>query len=179
MTNFEPRNYRVDNVELNWAKLGKPVQPFENDPKTQWELQIATTDKTVADEWAKNHLAIKGIDSAGKTEKNEAFNGTVVKYVANLKRKATKSDGNPNAPVRVVDIAAQPIINGKLSKIGNGSVGNVIVYQFPYEYMGKSGISNSLTAIQVTTLKEFVEAPMFEPISVDMETGDKSAEMPF
>ena len=45
--------------------------------------------------------------------------------------------------------------------------------------MGKSGISNSLTAVQVTTLKEYVEAPMFEPISVDMETGDKSAEMPF
>ena len=179
MTDFERRDYRIDNVELNWAKLAAPVQPFKDDPKTQWELQVATTDKAVADEWSKNYLNVKGLDSAGKAETNEAFNGTVVKYAANLKRKAIKADGNPNVPVKVVDIAAQPITNGALTKIGNGSIGSVIIYQHIYEYMGKSGVSNHLTAVQITKLKEYVEAPMFEPISVDMEAGDKSAEMPF
>ena len=53
---FQPRNYRIDNVELNWAKLTKPVSPFG---VMQYELQIATTDKTVADEWSANHLNVK------------------------------------------------------------------------------------------------------------------------
>ena len=56
MTTFEPRNYRIDNVEINWAKLAKPVNPFGTE---QWEVQIATTDKAVADEWKANHLTVK------------------------------------------------------------------------------------------------------------------------
>ena len=40
MQNFEARNYRIDNVEINWAKLAKPVNPFGTE---QWEIQIATT----------------------------------------------------------------------------------------------------------------------------------------
>ena len=55
MNNFEPRNYRIDDVELNWAKLTKPVSPFG---QPQYELQIATTDKAVADEWKTNHLTV-------------------------------------------------------------------------------------------------------------------------
>ena len=56
MQNFEARNYRIDNVELNWAKLAKPVNPFGTE---QWELQIATTDKAIADSWSQNHLTVK------------------------------------------------------------------------------------------------------------------------
>ena len=56
MQNFQPRNYRIDNVELNYAKLDAPVSPFGT---PQYELQIATTDKTVADEWKANHLPVK------------------------------------------------------------------------------------------------------------------------
>ena len=36
--------------------------------------------------------------------------------------------------------------------IGNGSTGNVIVWQAPYEAVGRKGISSSLTAVQVTNL---------------------------
>jgi len=174
MTNFEPRNYRIDNVELNWAKLSAPVEPF---PGTrQWELQIATTDKAIADTWAANHLTVKPVLNKDKTPVTPA------KYAVNLKRKAVKADGNNNAPVKVVDISAQPITNGQLSKVGNGSIGNVIVYQYPYEYMGNTGITSSLTAVQITSLKEYAEAPMFEAISVDMEASKSdtnNTEMPF
>ena len=46
-----PRNYMVSNVELNWARLDQPVSPFG---AAQWELQIATTDKAVADDLKAN-----------------------------------------------------------------------------------------------------------------------------
>ena len=89
----EARNYRIDNVEINWAKLAKPVNPFGTE---QWELQIATTDKAVADEWSNNYLNVK----QDKTDSS--------KFTVSLKRKALKADGTSNGPVRVVDKAAQP-----------------------------------------------------------------------
>ena len=52
------RNYMIKNVELNWAKLNKPVNPFGTE---QWELQVATTVyKKVAKELSQNHLNVKG-----------------------------------------------------------------------------------------------------------------------
>ena len=79
------RNYMIKNVELNWAKLNKPVNPFGTE---QWELQIATKDKKVAKELSQNHLNVKEKDGI---------------YTVSLKRKAIKSDGATNQPPRVVD----------------------------------------------------------------------------
>jgi len=128
------RNYRIDNVELNWAKLDKPVSPFGT---LQWELQVATTDKAKADELSANHFNVK--------EKDGVF--TVA-----LKRKAIKADGSENKPVTVVDANLQPI---DATKIGNGSIGNVIVYQYSYDMMGRQGVGTSLSGVQVTDLREY------------------------
>ena len=54
-----PRNFLVSNVELNWARLDQPVSPFG---APQWELQIATTDKAVADDLKANHMNVKERD---------------------------------------------------------------------------------------------------------------------
>ena len=54
-----PRNFLVSNVELNWARLDQPVSPFG---AAQWELQIATTDKAVADDLKANHMNVKERD---------------------------------------------------------------------------------------------------------------------
>jgi len=163
MQNFEARNYRIDNVELNWAKLAKPVNPFGTE---QWELQIATTDKAVADEWTQNHFTVKQ-DKADSS-----------KYTVSLKRKAVKADGSANGPVRVVDSQAQPFTD--VSTIGNGSTGNVVVYQYAYETAGRSGIASSLTAIQILSLKEYSGAVMFEPVAVDTPAESGTADqMPF
>ena len=75
------------------------------------------------------------------------------KFVVALKRKAVKADGSPMDPVRVVDANKAPIMDRR--SIGNGSIGNVIVWQAPYEVQGRKGISNSLTAVQVTTLEVY------------------------
>ena len=130
-----PRNFLISDVELNWVKVDQPVSPFG---APQWEVQIATTDKAVADVWSANHMKVKEQDG---------------KFVSNLKRKAVKADGNPMDPVRVVDAQKAPIIDRR--SIGNGSIGNVIVWQSPYEYAGRSGVSSSLTAVQITKLEEY------------------------
>lgn len=133
-TKMEKRNYRIDNVELNWAKLAKPVSPFGT---LQWELQIATEDKALAEELRANHFNVKEKDG---------------KFVVSLKRKAVKSDGTDNTPVRVVNAQLAEI---DANTLGNGSRGNVIVFQYPYETAGRSGVASSLSGVQVTELVEY------------------------
>ena len=131
---MEKRNYKIEGVELNWAKLDTPVSPFGT---LQWELQIATTDADKAAELKENHLNVKEKDG---------------KFIVSLKRKAKKSDGSDNTPVRVVDGQLNEIKGGS---IGNGSVGNVMVFQYPYEAVGRKGIASSLSGVQVTELVEY------------------------
>ena len=131
------RNYLIANVELNWARLATPVSPFGT---AQYELQIATTDQAVADEWKENHLPVKA-------DKKEAG-----KFVVSLKRKAAKADGTDMGAPRVVDAGKAPV---DASKLGNGSTGNVIVRQYNYDTMGRSGVATMLEAVQVTDFVEF------------------------
>ena len=131
----QPRNYKISNVELNWARLDQPVNPFGT---PQWELQIATADQNVANELRANHFNVKEKDG---------------KFTVSLKRKAVKADGSAMDPVRVVDTQMQAITNTR--EIGNGSMGNVIVWQYPYEAVGRKGVANSLTAVQVTKLEVY------------------------
>jgi len=133
-------NTLVRDVKLYWAKLDKPVDPFGT---LQWELTIQVPKKRESE-----------ISSFGKVK--EGFDkGTVA--VA-LKKKANKADGTAAAKVQVVDINKEPF-DSKL--IGNGSTGNIIVFQRPYEIKApngkvtKSGTSTMLTKVQVTTLVEY------------------------
>ena len=128
-----PRNYFIKNVELNWCRLDKPVAPFGTE---QYELQVATTDKSLADELRANHFNVKEKDG---------------KFTVSLKRKAHRADGSDNGAPRVVDSKLQPVT----AMIGNGSVGNVKVYQYPYDVRGKKGVGNSLTAVQIVDLIEY------------------------
>jgi hypothetical protein len=130
------RNYLISNVELNWAKLNKPVNPFGTE---QWELQVATTDKKKAKELSQNFLNVKEKDG---------------KYIVSLKRKAMKSDGTPNNPPRVVDGKRQELDMNEVM-IGNGSIGSVIVYQYNYDMAGRKGVGSSLSAVQVAELKQY------------------------
>lgn len=130
-----PRNFKIENVELNWARLDSPVSPFGT---AQYELQIATTDKSKAQELKDNFFNVKEKDG---------------KFVVSLKRKAKKADGSDNGKVRVVNADLSPMENTRI--LGNGSVGNVIVFQYPYSAMGRKGIASSLTAVQVTKLEKY------------------------
>ena len=150
----KPRNFLISQVELNWARVDTPVNPFGTE---QWEVQIATTDKAQADELKANHLNVKEKDG---------------KFIVSLKRKAVKADGSPMEPVRVVN-ADRSVITDRRS-IGNGSIGNVIVWQAPYDFQGRSGVSSSLTAIQVTKLEVYSGGS-----SVDFDiVGGEASEAP-
>ena len=130
----KPRNFVINNVELNWAKLVNPTSPFGT---SQYEIQIATDDSSVAKMLQDNHVPMKEKDG---------------KFIASLKRKEFKANGESNGKVRVVDGNKQPL---DASTIGNGSVGNIILFQMPYDRAGRQGIMSSLTAVQVTDLVEF------------------------
>jgi len=132
-------NVIIKDVELHWAKLDKPVDPFGT---LQYELQIQAPKKRE-----------KELAAFGKVKMIDGG-----KISINLKKKAVKADGSDAAKVRVVD-ATKEALDPKL--IGNGSIGNVMVMQKPYEIKApngkvtKSGISNMLTAVQVTKLVKY------------------------
>ena len=156
-----PRNVIISNVELNWARLVKPVNPFGTE---QYELQIATADKAQADKiTADTGLSFKEKDG---------------KFVSSLKRKAKKADGSDNGAPRVVD-ANKAAMDGMI--IGNGSKGNVIVWQYEYEYAGRKGVGSSLTAVQVTTLEKYEPKGSvdFDSVAVDapVEESAPSADL--
>ena len=98
------------------------------------------------------------------------------KFVVALKRKATKSDGSAMDPVRVVDSALNAMDN--VRSIGNGSTGNVIVWQYPYEAPGRSGVASSLTAVQVTNLVEYTGGSSVEFDAVESEAPAAPTDAP-
>ena len=67
--------------------------------------------------------------------------------------------------------------------IGNGSIGNVKVYQYSYDVAGRQGTGCSLTAVQITNLIEYAggssddfvaiesEAPAASPVASDSVTS--------
>ena len=154
-TNNTGTNVMVKEVKLYWAKLDKPVSPFGTD---QWELSIQAPKSREAE------LAKLGKVKAG-------FEPNTV--AVQLKKKAVKKDGSEAAKVRVVDSSKNPIDS---KTIGNGSVGNVIVFQQDYQIKSpngkvtKEGTSTMLTAVQV------VELIKYEPKNVNFVDFDE--EMP-
>jgi len=149
------RSYRIDNVTLNWAKLDKPVNPYG---QLQWEMQIATTDKALAESLSENHFRVQ--------EKESGI------FTVSLKRKAIKVDGEPNKPVTVVGSDLAPLTGS----IGNGSVGNVIVWQNYYDKAGRQGVVSTLTGVQVTDLKVYNSSTAgFDVVSSNPTTATADA----
>lgn len=158
----EPRNILLTDITLNWAKLAKPIT--NQFGATQFELQAVVADQASAD-------AITAKTGLKSKEKDGVI-------FFNLKRKAfVGKESTPNSPVRVVDAAKNPIDG---SSIGNGSVGDVVIWQAPYEFNGVKGVTTSLTAVMVKTLVEYKpsgsdpldmfssEAPSVEATQSDM-----------
>ena len=141
----ETRDIIVKDVEIFYAKLDKAVTPFGNEAR--WEVQIRTSDKSVADQWTKEYeLNVKKQDDYWKV---------------NLKRPLLNRNKEENEPPQVVDASRTPITG---SNIGNGSKGNVKLFQYPYDVAGRKGTGSQLKAIQITDLK------IYEPdTSIDFE----------
>ena len=136
------RNYLISDVELNWARLDNPIDNPFGEGKL-WEVQVATSSSEKADELKAAGFNVKEKDGM---------------FTVSLRRNATRRDGAANEPVRLVDAQKQPI--AARNSIGNGSKANVIVYQLPYTNKFGTGVSNILSAVQVTDLVEFTPSGM-------------------
>ena len=150
----------LNNVSISWVKFDPMNPDMGFDRKSaQYSCTVSTTSKTEAQLWKEASINVKPVEE----------NGTVT-YKTTLKKKIfLDADGkNSTKPPAVVDKQLQPI---DPSSIGNGSVGNVQVRLKPYEYMGKTGISTQLLALQVTELKEYAggESLAFEAIDSDKD----------
>jgi hypothetical protein len=173
----------VKNVELWWTKVDpkKPVKSQEEGKPDYWEVQLRTTDKKAALDWAKKNVKFKPLkrtildddgepvlDEMGEEQKEIVTNDEGKPYFAYKVRRKVKfnDDGTP----KKVNVVGGDLSEIKPNSIGNGSVANVRLFQYDYEYQGKKGIANVLMAIQVTKLLEYVsEADEDEFDIVDME----------
>jgi len=160
----EKRTVIIRDVELYWANLNpeSPKAPFGT---MQWDVQIRTRDKAAAKEMQeKYYITMK---------KEEDEQGDYWK--ANLKRKAIKNDGGKNTPPDVVDGNKQAI-NG--NTIGNGSKGNVMLFQYPYDVAGRKGVASMLSKVQVVDLKLYQpdSGTDFEVVEGSAPTGDAAVD---
>lgn len=139
----EKRTEIIRNVEFYWAKLDKPVDPFETGV-FQWELQIRTDDEDKSKELAdKYYLKMKKVEGDDKYKDGKTY------WMSNLKRKSVNKNGDPMEPPVVVNGNKQTI---ESNSIGNGSVGNVMLFQYPYDVAGRKGVASQLSRVQVTDL---------------------------
>ena len=150
----EKRTVIVKDVELHWAKLETPVDPFKTGERL-WEVQIRTADEEVAKKWAKEYYI-----NAKKDD--EGF------WKANVKRKELNGKGETNKAPDVLGRSNQPI---SASNIGNGSIGDLKLFQYPYDVAGRKGVASMLSAVRITDLKEY--APTSD---VDFDVIDTPAE---
>lgn len=133
----------LKNCELFFIKCDpkRPNDKFDKQNPT-WEVQIRTTSKETRKEWEALKLPVKAI----VPDDGPAY------FRVNIKKKSVKADGTPATPVTVV--------NGKLEEIdpntiGNGSIGNVRIFQ--YDYRDGKGVASILMGIQLT--KHLVYVP--------------------
>jgi len=156
----------IKNVELYFCKVN-PKRPNAkyNKKNPTWECQIRTTSKDQKKEWEALNLSVKAIvpddDSAPY-------------YRVNLRKKSIKEDETAASPVKVVNGALQEI---DPDTIGNGSIGNVRVFQYEYPREGGGrGIASVLMGIQVTKHIVYTPKPRDDDFAeTDTETVNPSA----
>jgi len=122
----------IRDVNFYYAKLDKPVSPFGTEI---YDLQVR---------FPKHRIPEMSV--FGKVREVEDGN-----FAVNITRKAMNAK-KQKTPVRIVDTDKNPIKD----LIGNGSTGNVIVYSYPWEVSGRSGVKTILVAVQVTNLLKYV-----------------------
>lgn len=156
----------LKDCELWFCKLNpsRPNNRFNKDNPT-WECQIRTKDKAVKKIWEENSLPVKAI----VPDDGDPY------FRVNLRKKSIKEDKQPASPIRVV--------NGKLDdidpdSIGNGSVGNVRIFQYEYpKKTGGKGVASVLMGIQVTKHIVYKAKPRNDEFGeTDTETIDPDSQ---
>ena len=123
----------------------RPNKKYNRDNPT-WEVQIRTEDVKQKKEWESQGVKLKAVVPE---------DGSPPYWKTTLKKKILKKDGTPNEPVTVK--AGNLTTQIDPDTIGNGSIGNVRVFQ--YDYPGRDGkaggTANVLMEVQLTKLKKY------------------------
>jgi hypothetical protein len=128
-----------------WFLRANPLKPnskFDKENPT-WECQIRTSSKVQKKAWAELNLNCKAV----VPDDGDPY------FRVNLKKSSIKKDGTAAEPVKVVNGALDPL---DPDTIGNGSVGNIRIFQYEYpKKEGGTGVATILMGIQITTHIEF------------------------
>lgn len=138
----------ISNAELWFAKLdpSRPNARFNKDNPT-WEIQLRTTDRAVKKSWEEMGLLVKAV----VPDEGDPF------FRVSLRKKSVKEDGEPASPVKVVDSKLNDV---DPNTIGNGSIGNVRVFQYDFTRGdGSKGRANVLMGVQLTKHIKYVAKP--------------------
>ena len=142
----------LKNCELHYIKCDpkRPNASF-NKKNPTWEAQIRTTDLEQKKEW--DALGLKPKLLVGKEgEENEGEPILTAdgkkQWRVNLKKKSITKDGTAASPVKIVNGSLEDI---DPNSVGNGSTGNVRIYQYEFDQEGKKekGVASVLMAIQL------------------------------
>ena len=140
----------IRNVNFYYAKLDKPVSPFGTDI---FDLQVRFPKERIQE-----------MSAFGKVREVEDGN-----FAINITRKAMNAK-KQKTPVRVVDGDKNTIKD----LIGNGSTGNIIVYQYDWEVSGRTGRKTVLIAVQVTELIKYVPLESVEFDVIETQANDNT-----
>jgi hypothetical protein len=138
----------IKNVEMWFAKLDplRPNAKYNKDNPT-WELQIRTSDKNEKAAWVDMGLSVKAV----LPDEGAPY------WRVNLRKKSVKTSKEASSPVEVLDANLEPL---DPNSIGNGSIGNIRIFQYEYPKAdGSRGIACVLMGIQVLTHILYVPAP--------------------
>lgn len=159
----------LKNAEIWFAKLD-PKYPNArmNKQNPTWELQLRTADLEQKKEWEALGLKPKlivgkeGEDNEGEPILNKDGKK---QWRLNLKKKSLDKHGEPAKIVSVVNGHLEPL---EPNTLGNGSIGNIRIYQYEYDKAdGTKALASVLMGVQVK--KHVVYTPRARDDDFEME----------
>jgi hypothetical protein len=150
-----------------WCKIiGRPHDNKFNPGVKQWSFDLGNIDKATQKQLLE--MGMKKTSLRNKSDERETF--------ISFQKNASKADGEPTAPFRIVDQNNQPWPKDKL--IGNGSTLNVSVMLSERLFRGEKFLKPVALAIQVWDYVEYerpAEFPSKPPEDTEapaQETGE-------
>jgi hypothetical protein len=145
----------LNNVEV-WFVKCNPKRPnaFYNKENPTWEVQIRTHDRLQAKEWESQGIQLKAIiPDPEKDDAETVKKGPYWKTVLRKKSKKKDDDGNLTIANGAVEVLDGNLNDIDPDTIGNGSICNIRIFQYPYPKGEGEGTATVLMGIQTVVHK--------------------------